>query len=124
MSAHPERLWPPEEEQPQMTVVVNGESHTLRWDNCYIQIYRTRNSDYDDDLKKYNHVVIQTAKSTDEEGITHRDFVPILLSDLTKKDIEYLIDNAYPFSVDPMPDGYILDEIARIEGGNIPDFLE
>lgn len=114
-----ERLWPEESEQPTRELLFNGESFVLTWANTWIQIYRTGNKEFDEELKQYDHVLHKYAE--DEDG--KFDFIVLTFEQIGPECTSFLIQNGYPHHVDPIPDNYVLSLAANKEADSIPEAI-
>jgi len=118
MSEFHDRLWPSEQDQPKWETVVNNESYVLLWTNTTIQVYRTGLPEYDDELKKYDHVIHKYLDEGSDEG-----WIVLTFQQIGPEGLTYLLNNGYPHRVDPIPEYYALAWRADIESSNIPESI-
>lgn len=116
-----ERLWPAEENRPSFTQTFEDQEFVFTWDNTWIRTYRTGSEEYDQELRKYDHVL--HLAEIDGDDRTYRIF------SIDKDDpgflecLEFMLNNGYPHRVDPIPDPYIIEHQALTESQTIPEAI-
>lgn len=111
-----ETLWPKEEAQPVWEIRLGEETYELRWENTWVQHYRTGDERYDAELIAYDHVIHKYAERDDGA-----DYIIISFEQLGEAGLRFLETHAYPQHTDPIPRAYILSYMAGRANINIPE---
>lgn len=114
-----ERLWPDEQTQPVWELVIGEDLYSLRWQDTWVQRYRTRDERYDGELHRYDHVVHKYSEQEESSN-----YVIIAFDQLGEEGMKFLESRGYPMHTDPIPSRYILNYMASKESIDIPDAPE
>ncbi len=118
MTEFARQLWPELADQPTYDLEVDGQVYHLTWDNTVIRTYRTGMEEFDQELKKFSHIVHEIKR----DGL-NSDYAWFTLDAVEEDVLDHLTQNAYPTQVKPKLDDYVLERMADTQSTQVPDAI-